>query len=220
MKKHILILAVTLIALALVGCGDDASQSGPPAEPEWFKGRGEESEPIATRRNTKSGPIVHVTSEQWERIKSHFEKFSSSTAIEKKDPFRDHRTRYMVKPEVQLVVEDETMEAEPTYETSPLLRYEVGEFELVLIMSGTILPKAVLLDPIGNTWVVMKDTPLGNKNGIVQAITQYSVIVSEPGAEEPIVKTIKPTIFSAAQDLSRVDTGDASGERLTGPPLN
>ena len=69
-------------------------------------------------------------------------------------------------------------------------------------MSGTAVPKAMVVDPQGVMHVIEKNTPLGNKGGIVESITQYIVVVKEPNAEEPILMQAKPQLIDL---VSRVD---------------
>ena len=164
--------------------------------------------------------MERVKNPRWERIKPFFSKFANEPAMAKKDPFRSNLTNFVARPELPEPSPGEE-EQPPTEVTdvvaSPLQRYAVDEYKLVLIMSGTVMPKAVIEDPIGNTWVVTKDTPLGNRGGVIQNITQYSIVVREPDADKPIIKSLMPGIFEAAEELivSHQATG-VGAELLTG----
>ena len=66
------------------------------------------------------------------------------------------------------------------------------------LSSTSGLPKAVVVDPRGQAYVVQRDTRIGNKGGIIDSITQYMVVVKEPNAEEPVKMTIKPPYVDLA----------------------
>jgi hypothetical protein len=54
--------------------------------------------------------------------------------------------------------------------------------------------KALVQDPDGNTFVVVKDMKLGNNNGRITDITRYEIWVQEDNQEDPIALSIEPEI--------------------------
>lgn len=220
MKLRPLIAAAHAIALfsvvSAVGCGDDTvggkmTGATPPQGPQVVQ----EPEVVIE--------IKRQVNPKWDAIRPFFDKFVNQPLLTHKDTFRDNLVKHV--PKVDLPVPEPT--ATPTEETpvpiadevaaGPLERYGANEYRLVMIMSGTVVPKAVVLDPIGNAWIVQKDARFGNKSGIVQNITQYSMIIQEPDQDKPLEKTIKPPIFELASDFSSVFSGDE--QRLTGRPI-
>jgi Tfp pilus assembly protein PilP len=221
--RWIAAFVVALGAVLAASCGGDAPSSAPPAPPP------RPAKPAAAQPTGGAGvdelsPDDVVIPKGWESIQPFVEKYSNEPASTKTDPFRNMITAHIAKPdiaeELAALEQEEKVEAGelPVMPQSPLERYSIEEYELLFIMSGTVTPKAVLQDPVGNTWVVRKDSPVGKNGGVVQAITQYSLYIREPESEQPIEKTLKPPIFDLAHELGGGDGATTGVERLTGPP--
>jgi hypothetical protein len=88
-----------------------------------------------------------------------------------------------------------------------------------MVMSGTSESKAVVVDPVGVPWVVARDTPFGNKNGVVQTITQYSIIIAEPNEEVPSEINIRPLILDSAAEMAAPAPSEFAARPLTALPL-
>ena len=86
----------------------------------------------------------------------------------------------------------------------PLQMFPVKDYELMMIMSGTALPKAVVVDPQGQAFAVQEDTRIGDRGGIIESISQYSLVIREPNQERPYVLNIQPPFVDLA---SRLDGG-------------
>jgi hypothetical protein len=217
--KNIAWVAVLGLALTTVGCGDEppaAGPGGPPAGPKRKKAAAA-VEAVET--------VKRVQNPKWDVIDSYFEKFANQPLLTHKDTFRDNLVKHV--PKVDLPVVEPEVAAPEVQEpetpvvdevaAGPLERYATEEYKLIMILSGTVVPKALVVDPIGNTWIVQKDARFGNKSGIVQNITQYAMIVQEPDKDQPIEKTIKPPIFEVASDFTTTVTTDE--QKLTSAPL-
>ena len=114
-------------------------------------------------------------------IKSYFESTLRSVDNQSSRSVSEHLASYAQKPDLPRVVEEEEVEeTEPKEVLSPLEKFPVEDFELLMVMSGTSRPKAVVLDPMGTPWVFARILRWEIR-GLVQAITQYSIVVSEPG---------------------------------------
>lgn len=209
------------ITVVLAGCGDDSGPkmtgSGPPQRPGGAPKRDAAPAPVATT-------VVKAPNPRWEPLKPYFDKFINQPLQTHKDTFRDNLVKHVPKvdlpalqaPPEELPAVEEVAPAVDEVTAGPLERYGTTEYQLVMILSGTVVPKAVVIDPIGNAWVVNKDNRFGNKNGIVQNITQYAMIIQEPERDAPIEKTIKPAIFDVAVDIMTSGDGD---QRLTAAPI-
>jgi hypothetical protein len=81
-------------------------------------------------------------------------------------------------PTVEIEADVEVAESGPI---TPLQYYDSDSYKLVLIMSGTAMPKALVSDPQGKSYIIMVDTPIGNRNGRVVSITGNEVRIDEPG---------------------------------------
>lgn len=220
MRKPTFALAlIPLLSLLALGCGEDPPSKLPELPPHM---RGNNQQQQATPVAMSSDGTVAVPNERWDRIKVYFESYSGAVTSGRRDPYRNYLASYAQKPDLPAVVETELEPDQPEEVVeirSPLEKYAVEDFELLMVMSGTSRPKAVVLDPLGVPWVIRPDTPLGNKGGLVQAITQYSIVVAEPGAEAPSEITIRPMILDAAAELSLQEEGQFTSRPLTTAPM-
>ena len=208
---------LAVLAALVMGCEDDSFPNTPPEPPPHARGGGSQAQPLTPIGNDG---MVAVPSEKWDRIKSYFESYSGASTTNRRDPYRNYLASYAQKPDLPRVVEEEEVEeTEPKEVLSPLEKFPVEDFELLMVMSGTSRPKAVVLDPMGTPWVVRPDTPLGNKGGLVQAITQYSIVVSEPGSDLPAEITIRPVILDAAAELVDTQKPKFVSKPLTTAPI-
>lgn len=217
------VVAALLVAQGLAACGDDGA--GPKmtgaAPPPRKGGPAKSAAPAAAPTATV---IERQVSPKWEALRPYFDKFANQPLLTHKDTFRDNLVKHVPKvdlpslePKEELLppIEEAPLPVQEDVATGPLERYAASEYHLVMILSGTVIPKAVVLDPIGNAWVVQKDARFGNKNGIVQDITQYAMIIQEPDQDAPLEKTIKPGIFDVAVDIMAGD----NEARLTAAPI-
>ena len=216
------IFIIGFLALLFVGCGEDES-----ARPAYPQGPKRNPATLAREAAMKAamagkGPsdMVIVPSETWDRIAPFVEKFTGAADLQKSDPFRNNLTRFVELPEIPVTQPEEVVaEGEVEVVLTPLQRFPVEDFTLVMVMSGTSESKAVVVDPVGVPWVVARDTPIGNKNGVVQTITQYSIIVSEPNIEAPSEINIRPLILDSAAEMAAPAPSEFSARPLTALPL-
>lgn len=107
------------------------------------------------------------------------------TPVEAKiNPFQSNMAAFTPTVEIEADVV-----AEETGPVTPLQYYDTDSYKLVLIMSGTAIPKALVSDPQGKSYVIMVDTAIGNRQGRVVSITANEVRIDEPGFP-PVVKTL------------------------------
>jgi len=68
---------------------------------------------------------------------------------------------------------------------SPLQRYGIEQLKLIGIMAGEDRQKkrAIVVDPKGKNFIIMKGTPIGQNNGRVAEILDDQVIVEEKTGE-------------------------------------
>jgi type IV pilus assembly protein PilP len=62
---------------------------------------------------------------------------------------------------------------------SPTEEYEVGQYQLTGLLSGTSQPRAVLHDPAGKGHIVKIGTRLGRNGGRITRISSTEIIVVE-----------------------------------------
>ena len=203
--RHYLVLLICsgFLSVGLIGCGEEAD--APP--PEWVTK--DKNNPSKGKKSKKSkvklGEIVtlSIKNTRWnDHIKTHFVEAYLSNQNARKDIFGSKVLTFMDKPvldedaDKQDPAEEVVAAAaeEPVEEVGPLQQHDVKDYRVLMVMSGTALPKAVVEDPAGNAYVIQRETRLGNKNGWVRSITQYAVLVKEE-AEEPITLSIRPPII-------------------------
>lgn len=115
------------------------------------------------------------------------------------DPFRSNLARFA--PHVEISLEEEGPEAgEPK---TPLEFFDVDSYKLVLIMSGTAMAKALVVDPKGKSYVIQSGTRIGNRLGKVVSITATEVRIEEPG-RPPVIKSLEPPVSEMEKELQAV----------------
>lgn len=147
---------------------------------------------------------VTIDNEKWKRfIKKHFEKVLTRK-IASENVFRTRILDHIPKPVLPEEGEEPTPEEldptalavdEPEEEKGPLQKHPLKDYKVLMIMSGTALPKAVVEDPKGQTFVIQRETRIGDKNGHVRSITQYAIFVKEQDNEKPVPLSIRPPII-------------------------
>lgn len=155
--------------------------------------------------------LVKLDNAKWGLVGPHFKKFLAQKHATPKDAFAPNTTSFIPRPVIAQdddVVEDLPIEEEVP--RGPLEQFALGDYVVKSIMSGTAVPKAMVVDPKGEAYIIQKDTKMGDKGGIVQSITQYMVIVKEPNTEEPAKLTIRPPFIDL---VSRADSAAAPPAR-------
>lgn len=105
-----------------------------------------------------------------------------------RDPFRSNLAIFA--PKVSVVVA-ETKEQKRETPKTPLEYHDLSYYKLDAVISGTAIPKAMVVDNKGIPYVVKIGTPIGNKGGRVTAITSDGIVVEEPGKAPITMKLIE-----------------------------
>lgn len=85
---------------------------------------------------------------------------------------------------------------EPEACSMPLCEYDVGQLNLVAVVTGGPNPLAMLQDPMGRGFNVRRNTQVGTKGGKVTAIRRDEVVITEfwtdpKGEKQPSVVSIQ-----------------------------
>jgi len=104
------------------------------------------------------------------------------------DPFKSNLALFA--PKVSIVVA-ETREQKKETPKTPLEYHDLSFYKLDAVISGTAIPKAMVIDGKGTPYVVKIGTPIGNKGGRVTAITADGIVVEEPGKAPVTMKLIE-----------------------------
>jgi hypothetical protein len=128
---------------------------------------------------------------RWETMKDFFFAYADTPLPSVKNVFLSNMDKYM--PQLELPKEEaQGPEAAAETEMDPLEKFPPEDYKLIMVISGTPVPKAIVYDPVGHPHVVRKDMRLGNRNGVIDEITEFEVVVKEPFGEKPVVMSIKP----------------------------
>jgi hypothetical protein len=178
------ILVVALAATLAVACGGPSVPPPPKADPA--------AKPAAKpAAQAAEGNPDMVQNPKWDMVKEYFFAYADSPLPSVKNAFWSNMDKYMPRLEEPPVEKKPDEEQAPT-EISPLEKFPPEDYKLIMIIAGTAVPKAIMVDPVGNRHVVRKDNRLGNRNGVVDEITEFEVVVKEPYADKPVVLSIKP----------------------------
>jgi Tfp pilus assembly protein PilP len=141
----------------LCGCGGPpaqkpAAQKAPPPPPV---------KAVVSKTVSPQGPLIPPVS-----------------LVEKSEPVYNPEGK--TDPFQPLRLEDELKKKEKLGKTLPLQRFELSEFELVGILSGPGMNKALVQDITGKGYFIQVGTRIGKKEGRVIRIDKQEVVVEEP----------------------------------------
>jgi len=181
------ILAVAVLATTALACGGSASAPPPPPKAEAAKPAAKAAQ--AAQAQAESDFVANA---KWDLVKEFFFAYADSPLPSVKNAFWSNMDKYMPRVDEPVVEQKQTDEDASKAEITPLEKFPPEDYKLIMIIAGTAVPKAIMVDPVGNRHVVRKDNRLGNRNGVVDEITEFEVVVKEPYADKPIVLSIKP----------------------------
>jgi Tfp pilus assembly protein PilP len=195
-----LVTSSLLVAAPMMsGCGDDETAGERPEDPR--KNR-------PTRPDRAAGPTgakdelvtLKFENPKWDLMQPYFSKFLEQKHTAPKDLFAPRVAKFIPRPAVETKeeIEETIAKVEDEPPRGPLEQYALKDYRLMLIMSGTAVPKAVVVDPKSQAYVIQRDTRIGSKGGIVESITQYMVVVKEPNEENATKIAIKPPYLDLA----------------------
>ncbi len=193
-------------ALEVSACGEEEKMERP-VDPRKARRRGKK----------KAGPppdqlvVVKLDNQKWDLVGPHFKKFLAQKHATPKDAFSPNTTSFIPRPVI--AQDDDVAEDLPIEEEAPrgpLEQFALADYSIKSIMSGTAVPKAMVVDPKGEAYIIQKDTRLGDKGGIVESITQYMVIVKEPNTDEAMKITIRPPFIDL---VTRTDSATPAPRR-------
>lgn len=171
-------LFITLVLIFAFSTLADSQEGGEQAENESTISEGYEQ--IQKMKNEASGKnepqTEEVDQETKKRIKEIEEKiyqmeYGSGSPLYnpagKRDPF---------KPFIQAPREEEVVITEAT---PPLKKYSLNEYRITGIVWVSNEPKAVVVDPEGNTYFLGKGDEIGNRNGVITEVRESGLLVKE-----------------------------------------
>ena len=197
-------------AVEMSACGEEEVMERP-VDPRIARRRARESKKRGLAPDALV--VVKLDNPKWDLVAPHFKKFLAQKHATPKDAFAPNTTSFIPRPVI--AQDDDSAEDLPIEEEiprGPLEQFPLADYSIKSIMSGTAVPKAMVVDPKGEAYIIQQDTKMGDKGGIVESITQYMVIVKEPNSEEAVKITIRPpfidlvTRSDAAAGVARRDS--------------
>ena len=179
-------LALAALAAVALACGGAPAVTPPPKTEGNAKPAAKAAAPTAEQAASDL-----VTNGKWDVIKEFFFVYTDSPLPSVKNAFWSNMDKYMPRIE-EPVLDQKQDEEESTSEITPLEKFPPEDYKLIMIIAGTAVPKAIMIDPVGGRHVVRKDNRLGNRNGVIDEITEFEVVVKEPYADKPVILSIKP----------------------------
>lgn len=81
----------------------------------------------------------------------------------------------------------------------PRAKRPLADYSVILLMTGTSRPKAVVTDTVGGRFTLERGDPIGMEGGRVKAILQHKMLVGVPGKADPYVFNLEPPLSDLGQ---------------------
>lgn len=181
-------LTLTAFAFLMAACGGETHKRPPRSTQQATSKIPEAPKAPQTVKNVK-----------WDMLKDYFFVYADTPLPSVKNPFWSNLDKYMPQIEMPVIVEDDgAIETE----INPLEKFPPEDYKLIMIISGTAVPKAIMVDPDGGRHVVRKENRIGNRNGVIDEITEFEVIVKEPFEENDTILSIRPEYADWAKNFA------------------
>ncbi len=167
-------LAAVTMTLVLA-CGTTPERPPPPA-----------AKPGAAGPGAGAGQAAAAPATRFSVLKPYFVQHLKRPLDGKVNMFRSNLAQFA--PRVEIETDTEVATDEPK---TPLEYYDVNSYRLTLIMSGTAVSKALLIDPRGKSFVVEVGTRVGSHGGKIASITATELRIEEP-ARPPTIMALEP----------------------------
>ncbi len=143
---------------------------------------------------------------RWVPIHDMFTRYEKAKIEELANPLQPNLVTFVPKPIIdrkpkviddgrgQAIVTDADSEKTEIDKTDPRRQWTLDRFQLIILMTGTANPIAVVVDPKDNRFELRRGDPIGNEGGRVRAITQYAMLVAIPGKTKPHVISLRPPL--------------------------
>jgi hypothetical protein len=193
-------LGLLLITVLLVSCGDEKRRPPPPPE--------------AAAAAAGPDPVL----EHWELLgenprfvplKSLFDAYQAAKIEELANPMLANAVEFVERPVIQNndadlsagscgvpgrpacpKPEDDVVDRP----TDPRARRPLADYSVIILMTGTSRPKAVVTDTTGGRFTLERGDPIGMEGGRVKAILQYKMLVAVPGKADAFVMSLEPPL--------------------------
>lgn len=213
-RKRQLASMVTAVALAtpitLAGCGGDGGGGPKPHMPPPAAAAAEEEEADPTVDEYTTLGV----NPKWVPLQSMFDAYKTQKIENLANPLLTNHVVFVEPPPLP-----ERKSAESEIPVSPLERggfdrnkdkdkrtvAPLESYKLVMLMTGTANPKAVVIGPQGRRFILKRNDPLGSEKGRIRAILQYKMLVSVPNEAKARTVSIEPPLAKIASGVFAPD---------------
>ena len=191
------LVAVLLAAVWLVACGG----SKPPEDNERPKPKRPPAPPPEAAAEGAGelvgGWIVLGENPKWKPVKPLMEAYAKLEIGALHNPMRPTLVDFVERPmaperPIDAPVATTTSPTSCVDPKNPATTATLTNYTLFMLVTGVAQPKAVLAMRTGEQISVVRGDRLGSECGVVQAITQYELVVSIPGEPERVMSLEPP----------------------------
>ncbi|MEY3011613.1 MAG: hypothetical protein RIT45_348 [Pseudomonadota bacterium] len=201
-----LLVVALLASVMLVGCDDDKPRrrpaEGPPPEPTG-------PDPVLEKwdllgENPRYKPLSEL-----------YTRYAEAKVDDLANPMLPNLVLFTPRPIIEKRDEDDPMnkgcgvpgkpacsiiEEEDDKPVDPRARRPLADYKVIMLMTGTARPKALVTDSLGGRFTLERGDPLGQEGGRVKAILQYKMLVGVPGQADPYVFSLEPPLSELASE--------------------
>ncbi len=166
LKRRCRFLWIALLLLSWLWVGTSCSGSSN-VETVKVKNSSAGSRAKRSRKSKKQAAIVGdnswVAAKNWQRIKTT------------RDPFKGYIDTLLAEKRMQESKSQQDKDAA----MGPSQRYNIGDYHLLAVITGTADPKAYVTDPSGQRFVLRRGDLIGNRNGTIASIHRDKISIFE-----------------------------------------
>jgi len=139
----------------------------------------------------------------WTPIKDLFKTYESARIEELANAMQSNLVTYVERPIVERkpkadaapdVAATSTEQKASPMDLDPRRKHPLALYRLIILLTGTAQPKAVVLGPDDDRFELRRGDPLGEEGGRVRAITQYAMMVAVPGKTKLMKVSLRPPL--------------------------
>ena len=200
------LLAVGLVLLLVSACG---APPRPPPRPAAAAAAPAEDAAAADKELLK-GYIVLGPNPKWSPLKKLFGKYNERKIEGLENPMLSHLVDHVEKPVIdnerapkqKFVATSVEVEEDRPEDHDPRTWMALDRYKLIILMTGSARPKAVIITPNGIRYVLERGDPIGREGGRVKAILQYKMLVAVPKETKPREVSIEPPLARFAEEVA------------------
>lgn len=128
-----------------------------------------------SKRTSIDRAQLEMSADNWKPV------FSAEQSIESRNPFRGFSDKIMAENIMRQKMKEEADSADMQL---PEQLYNIRDYKVLGVITGTADPKVYVLDPAGNRFVLRRGSLIGNNNGSISSIRRDGIEVYERVADK------------------------------------